>query len=194
MDDKLYYPYPGQDKHENLEYGKDLIFSFCDLNDIRKPKVTEFDKHSQYFGFYQDRSRNLFVNIKKCVKPVNTPGFRWSYTGYKCDLTPAGVMAHELGHYVDELLKHPSKKIRNLVGNESHVTSYEIGNRYEIFAEAFRLFILNPDLLKKARPKRYHFFTSYCGLQPIILNNWDTVLTHAHDKLKLAAKNFVKNK
>src|SRR5690606_20140853 len=42
----------------------------------------------------------IFVNLKKSRVPTKAPGFQWSYTGYKADVTAPGVLAHELGHYV----------------------------------------------------------------------------------------------
>ena len=104
-------------------------------------------------------------------------------------MTVAGVLAHEFGHYIDDIFKNPSKKIRKAIGSESCVTSYE-PNTFEVFAEAFRLFVLNPELLKEGRPKRYSFFESL-GLKPVLLDNWEYVLGNAHPKIISAAHSWI---
>lgn len=183
------YPYPNQNKLENLEYGKSIVRAFCDFNEIALPAFVEDNKMNANGMYYWGKPR-LRYNIKRCRTPVNNPGFAWSYTGYKSDMTVAGVVAHEFGHYIDDILKTPSKRIKKAVAGESCVTSYE-PNTYEIFAEAFRVFVLNPELLKIGRPKRYAFFEGL-GLKPVILDNWEYVLGHAHNKIINAAHSWIK--
>jgi hypothetical protein len=182
------YPYPNQNKNENVEYGVQILDQFCALNAIQMPKIKSTNSKSHY-GYYKWKSSTIWINVKKCRTPVKTPGFTWSYTGYKSDLTAAGVLAHEAGHYVDDILGRPSKKISKFVRGEAAVTSYE-PDSCEAFAESMKLFILNPDLLKIGRPKRYEFLISL-GLQPLILDSWEVVLACAHPKLIAAAKNWM---
>ena len=184
------YPGPGQNKIENSEYGKQLIVQFCQLNNLRAPEFVVNDK-LPYFGHYVHNTTKIVANIKRAKSPIKTPGFSWSYTGYKADLTAAGVWAHEFGHYVDfYLLKHISKKMKGAVKGESKVSSYE-PNAAECFAESMKLFVLNPDLLKQGRPKRYKFLTETCGLRPVITDKWEIVLGNAHEKLISAAGNWI---
>jgi hypothetical protein len=184
----IMYPYPGQDKNTNFEYGYAKIINFCDANNIKIPRIKSTNQH--VYGYYSWSSKCIHINISRCRTPVKTPGYSWSYTGYKADLTVAGVIAHETGHYVDNELKLPSRSMRKYIKGEKEVSSYE-PNLSEVFAESMKLMILNPDLLRVGRPKRYKFITETCGLQPAIFDDWQTVLQNAHPKLVNAAKKWI---
>lgn len=141
----------------------------------------------------------LFVNLKRSRPPVKNPGFAWSYTGFKADLTAPGILAHEIGHHVHHQIdkktnyKHHNyvlAKLRDLKQNEVAVSGYE-PNEFEVMAEACRLFILNPDLLKKGRPKRFEFLSGL-GLKPLHTTPWREVLRHAHPRLITAAENWIR--
>jgi hypothetical protein len=186
---QINYPNPGQKKPENLKYGRDIVVAFCKVNKVKIPKIVPTYARG-YYGLYVWGSGKLSVNEIKAKPPVTTPGFSWSYTGYKSDLTGAGIIAHECGHYIDEILKFPSKRIKKAVRGEKAVSSYE-PDRYEVFAESMKLFILNPNLLKVGRPKRYAFLCEL-GLIPLINDDWETVLAKAHPKLIAAARNWIK--
>ena len=186
----MHYPYPSQKKQENIEYGRNVVESFCALNDMPSPKIKLVSRTRDY-GYYKWGGSTVCINEKLVRVPVKTPGFSWSYTGYKADLTGAGVIAHETGHYVDCLLRLPSRDMIKSVKGESCVSAYE-PNAQETFAESMKLFILNPDLLRTGRPLRYAFLTSL-GLQPVIVDRWQDVLIHAHPKLIAAAINWIKN-
>ena len=183
------YPYPSQNKNENFNYCVEIITQFCQFNNIPFPKII-IENRLPYHGMYDGSTQNIYVNVKTAKTPVKTPGFAWSYTGYKADLTPAGILAHEFGHYVDHYLKYISKKMKLV--KESAVSSYE-PNQSERFAESMKLFILNPDLLKTGRPQRYQFLTQKCNLKPVIVDEWNIVLGNAHEKLITAAKNWIKS-
>jgi hypothetical protein len=185
----IHYPYPNQSKVENLAYGKSIVEAFCDFNEIKVPAFVEDNKLNANGMYYWGKHRLLY-NIKRCRTPINVPGFAWSYTGYKSDMTVAGVLAHEFGHYIDDIHKNPSKRIKKAIGTESCVTSYE-PNLYEIFAEAFRVFVLNPNLLQIGRPRRYNYFIEL-GLKPVVLDDWEYVLGNAHPKIISAAKSWLK--
>lgn len=136
---------------------------------------------------------NLFVNVKKSRVPVKTPGFQWSFTGFKADLTAPGILAHETGHHA-HFSKFDTRELlgalRKVASEEAQVSSYE-PNVYEVFAEAMRLFILNPNLLREGRPKRFKLITDL-GLRPLHDVDWHKVLEHAHPKLIAAAENWIK--
>jgi len=140
----------------------------------------------------------VFVNLKKSRVPVKVPGFQWSFTGYKADLTAPGVLAHETGHHVhfelDRMfgtfgraaLLERLLKVRN---SESPVSGYE-PNVYETFAESMRLFILNPNLLRVGRPERFRMLIDV-GLNPLHDRPWDEVLVNAHPRLISAASSWI---
>jgi len=141
----------------------------------------------------------LFVNLKRSRPPVKNPGFQWSYTGFKADLTAPGILAHEMGHHVHRAIldkidaKHGRimlQCIRGIAKRETAVSGYE-PNAYEIFAEAMRLFILNPKLLEEGRPLRYWFLRGL-GLKPITDVPWREVLRNAHPRLISAAESWIR--
>ena len=154
-----------------------LVSGFLTLNEIPKPKrfITEFDVDAKPpgknlwhdFGFYWQGT--VFVNVKKSRPPVKTPGFSWTYTGSKADLTAPGIIAHEHGHYVHHHLEETGGKavrvdiinaLNRLIDIEPPVSGYE-PNAYELWAEAMRLFILNPKLLEEGRPGRYKMLCDF---------------------------------
>jgi len=70
------------------------------------------------------------------------------------------------------------------------VSSYE-PNPSEAFAEAMKLFILNPDLLRAGRPLRYRFVTEVLSFRPVHDLSWREVLRHAHPKFFTAADQWI---
>lgn len=174
------YPYPNQSKLDNLEYGLETIKRFLYQNKILKPTILINYKLLSKGVFIYDQFKNhkIEINLKKCKSPVVTPGFSWSFTGYKSDVTPSGVLAHEIGHYIDYLSNWSHNK--NLPSNKK-ITSYE-PNKLESFAETMRLFILNPDLLKTKWIERYNYIIQL-GFKPSITDSWQEVLINAHEKI-----------
>jgi hypothetical protein len=190
----------------------ELINNFCEFNNIPKPKI-EIQNNSRNFGSYYMRSNKIVVNLKKSRCPVRIPGRAWSYTGYKSDLTIGGVIAHEMGHYIDYLkgrkagyrefysmsCKENAAEIIEMILSEPAITSYS-GNGPqshripETIAESMKLFILNPDLLRKGRPKAYRIMTEVYGLKPVVHKSWEEILINADVKLTNAAGNWIKQK
>jgi hypothetical protein len=123
-------------------------------------------------GLYSEG--HVFVNIQRTAFPVQNPAMRsWSWPGWKTDRTAVGVVAHEVGHYVSELVsKQYTSEERAVKRAEwldavkgKKVSGYEPVPD-EAAAESLRLFILNPDLLRKAIPARYNFICKL-GLKPL---------------------------
>jgi hypothetical protein len=140
-------------------------------------------------GWY--RRDTITVNLPRCRPPTRTPGYAWSFPGYKADMTPVGVYTHELGHHVAAELGLPSLT----TWAEPSVSGYE-PNGSEAFAEAFRLFLTNPSLLREGRPRRWSTLTESLGLEPsaLALTPWDEVLRlrGAHERFITAARNWIK--
>src|SRR5690606_2929539 len=124
--------------------------------------------------------------IKVCVEACAAPGYggrAWSWPGYVIDRTPYGVYAHELGHHVDVQLSDVrgrytgdfSRKLRAR-SMEQPITGY-CDNDGEWFAEIFRLFCTNPDLLKRLRPVTYGLITDH--VKPVVAKPWRAVLANA---------------
>ena len=198
-------PYGSQNKLENVTYGLQVINLFQKRNDLNIGNVFVIKNGISQSGFFIGKpKKNLeeyfdckgplcVINLAKCSVPVKTPGHSWSFTGYKADMTPAGVLAHEIGHYTDFLFKWISRKRewKSILKKEKKVSSYE-PNAQEAFAESMKVFILNSDLLKTGRPLRYNFIRNIVNIQPVIESPWKEVLKNAHPKIISAASNWIK--
>ena len=139
----------------------------------------------QAVGLYVNMS--VLVDVEKTRWPAYKKGRTWSFPRYKVDKTAMGVVAHETGHHVQALrVCGLHEWQRKVLDTEPAVTGYE-PTPGEAFAEAMRLFILNPDLLKVGRPKRFEYLRYVCQLKPLDLGRWNQVLEHAPDHIKQAA-------
>lgn len=114
----------------------------------------------------------------------------WSYPGYTVDRTPYGVIQHELGHHVDVI---HSTQFRAYKGNFSVNLRQETGeqpisgycpNDGEWFAEIFRVFVTNPDLLRIIRPATYERLRDQ--FIPVVTDSWESVLADAPERTKNA--------
>lgn len=178
---------------ELWQLGVTLANQVLDASTLRRP---EYRNDHAYFrrgtnnhglhGFY--RSGVIYSNPDRNLLPVRTPGYAWSFPGYKADKTPVGVVCHEVGHWLDDLFRHP----RYDWGREAAVSGYE-PNRAERFAEACRLLQTNPQLLRLGRPRRWGTLVDDLGLVPAHDLPWDEVLRArgAHDRFLAAARNWI---
>ena len=134
-------------------------------------------------GLYYDGY--VFVNVPRTAAPVQHPVMRqWSWPGWKTDRTAIGVVAHEVGHYVEHRMQLDGKLTRENHREEwfalckhERVSGYEPVPA-EAWAETLRLFILNPALLRAACPRRYTFVDG-CGLKAtprLLRKGWRKVL------------------
>ena len=189
--------------------GIKLALAFCKVNQLPAPEFMTYvelmdskkESHSIRFarkvmpdarlvgahtGLYhqsEDGDGIIFVNVGVTALPTRTPGHRrWSWPCWKTDRTAVGVVAHEMGHHVDEVLLagrlNPSRCgewLHALKGRK--VTSYEPVPS-EALAETMRLFILNPELLQLGLPQRYRFIRDVLKLKPSERRGWTTVLGH----------------
>jgi hypothetical protein len=140
-------------------------------------------------GLYSER--HIFVNVPVTAWPVQKPQARsWSWPGWKTDRTAMGVVAHELGHYLEDWLQRKDRMTKtdgadwqDIIANKNkqyrsrkkQVSGYEPVPS-EAWAESCRLFILNPDLLQKAIPERYKFISKF--LKPSETRHWFNVLNN----------------
>lgn len=196
--------------------GKDVLFAegldrslkWLEDHNLRKPHHIFTNKEDAnrfrrdfirdgWFGAHivEESVSAIVVNIKKCRVATRVPGWSWSYPGYKADLTPYGVICHEFGHHVDHVLggvrgMSKRKAWKEVIEHEDSVSSYE-PNHCEAFAEAFRLFLTNPGMLKAARPERWEYFTETLGFSPPHASSWKTVLKHAHPRIISAAERWI---
>lgn len=148
-------------KDQLLASGTALVTRFCEANDLEMPVVRSYASHEWRFSacaYY--RPVAIHIALSNCAHPGRA-GASWSWPGYVIDRTPHGVMAHELGHHVDHVLSG----VKGAYGGdfsvglraktrEDKITNY-CPNDWEWFAEIFRLFVTNPDLLQALRPNTY---------------------------------------
>jgi hypothetical protein len=165
----------------NQTLTKEQLFSLCKthcdnfLNANKIPIVPVYNQYTQYRGFYMPGKRPyIVVNVNNTLTPRYNPTPRnQSFPNHKTDSTPIGVLAHEVGHSVDWYLRTKgiqlAKDFRKLMRIEPQVTSYDT-IAIERVAEAMRLFILNPELLRLGRPRAYDILIAH--LKPTVTNNW----------------------
>ena len=150
------------------ELGKWLVREFCDLNDLTTPEmdVIPLDHWSVGACAYY-RHNTIRLCLPCCGRPCTEAQSRnWSWPGSVTDREPYGVFAHELGHHVDMLSgtqrgaywsDYSSWMLKT--SGEKPLTSYAATNPAEWFAEAFRLFATNPELLSLVRPRTHALIT-----------------------------------
>lgn len=165
-------------KHELFECGLDIMNIMCLRNNIVRPRVKTYDAKEWQFGricaYY--RKDVIHICLARCAA-IGVAGRAWSFPGYVVDRTPYGVIQHELGHHIDwnhGTIKRAywsdySTDIREETG-EQKITTY-CPNDAEWFAEIFRLFVTNPDLLKRMRPKTFARLISD-GHKPVFNDTW----------------------
>jgi len=182
-------------KQELLTRGEALMSLFCGLNGLEVPPVFVRSRAEWPFGaraYY--RPTKIEICLEACAH-VGTAGRSWSFPGYSVDRTPFGVIAHELGHHADVT---KSSRSRGYLGDysvrvraesgEERLTSY-CPNDGEWFAEMFRLFVTNPNLLKAIRPRTHALLAR--DFQPVVKGFWEEVLSDAPDRTLMACRRKV---
>jgi hypothetical protein len=163
--------------------GMDLVAKFCALNGVPRPTVEVVGQNEWHVGscaYY--RSSQIHICLEECGYSCGDANSRnWTWPGSTVDREPMGVMCHELGHHVDRLTDKQkgsydseySGQVKKESG-EPGLTSYADSNDWEWFAEAFRLFLTNPDLLAMVRPKTHALI---CNLwKPVVTLDWRQAL------------------
>jgi hypothetical protein len=179
-------------KLELLQRGAHLVQVFCARNSLPAPHVNDVATPGWSFGvcaYY--RPTTIQICVPKCAA-IGVAGPAWSFPGYTVDRTPYGVLQHELGHHVDVLKGNRkgaywsdfSAVVRGLSG-EKQITSY-CPNDAEWFAEMFRVFVTNPDLLRLVRPRTYSQLLR-AGLKPVFEDTWRDRLAGAPERTVTAA-------
>lgn len=173
-----------------LDRGKDLMARFCAANDLPAPAMVEADPKRWAFGVCAYYRRDVItISVQHCAA-IGYAGMQWSFPGHSVDRTPYGVVQHELGHHVDLLSSTRrgayfgdfSIAMRERAG-ELPLTSY-CPNDAEWFAEMFRLFVTNPDLLAKLRPRTHAEMVE--RWKPVFEDTWRERLAGAPDRTILS--------
>lgn len=174
-------------REELVERGIELARRFCIQNAVPVPTIQVLESDSDRrrarmpsgsCGLYT--RGQIYVDVRACAW-IGTGGPAWSYPGYVIDRTPFGVIQHELGHYVDDVVSERmtgilySNEVRR-GSREERLTNYA-PNDQEWFAEMFRLFVTNPALLKKLRPRTWALLDQ--RWRPVERRSWSLVLKNA---------------
>lgn len=179
-------------KQDMFIHGMDLQLRFGKLNNFPLPLIKEHSVNRKWMfrecAYY--RAGVITISLNACAA-VGRAGPAWSYPGYTVDRTPYGVLAHELGHHVDytkstvkgRYYGDYSVKMRAETG-EAKLTNY-CPNDAEWFAEIFRLFVTNPELLRYLRPKTYAALRK--DFEPPEKRSWAQVLVGAPQRTIAAA-------
>lgn len=180
-------------KEELFLAGIVLTKTFCTENSIPAPdikRLTVEDRayHLATCGYY--RPYTISIMVEKCACR-GLGGASWSCPGYAVDRTPYGVLQHELGHHVDTIrtgevtthdlmdklfsrqifLQSKEEPLTKYLGTDKRAATFFM----EWFAENFRLYVTNPDLSLKLRPKFY--MAVFCaGIYPVVQGGWEEVL------------------
>jgi hypothetical protein len=192
-------PHWPRNKRALYEMGRLLACTFCEMNHVPAPQFRLVEKKDWPFepcAYYRPATPaveqwtarlgaghgpGVNLCLDKCASPCDElPGRQWSWPASTTDREPYGVVAHELGHHCDWLTGHNKgsygSEYSSAVMKESGeppVTSYA-PNPWEWFAEIFRLFVTNPDLLRLIRPRAYNILTQ--RWKPCIISDWRTAL------------------
>lgn len=186
------------DKRSNFDECLSELNVYAQRIPIEMPRITVGSFREAYNtwsgrGMYFTNERRINVDLKRCKTATKTPGFAWSYTGYKADMTPAGVLAHEFGHHYDHvrsIVKKHRRTIGELHDAEGCVSSY-CPNPSEWFAETFRLFFLNHDLLMRAKPRTFGFMRDELQLPSPRDEEWRDIMVNAHPRFITACERFI---
>lgn len=199
--------------------GRDVSFAWLALNRLPPPDRVYFDRESanqahreadryskgmlrpEWLGVYQRRWEGGWSAIAidvagaPLMRRVKCPtGNFWQAPGSYDDFTPFGTMCHEVGHHVDYTL-HPKgystkNKFEEVVLHEEDISRIE-HSATEAFAEAIRLFIANPCLLRDGRPERYEYLTKKVGLKPLHEAPWRVVLSKSGKRIQSAVEAWI---
>lgn len=169
-----------------FERGVERMLAFCAANDVRPPRVEISEEPTQFATCAYYRDGVIRIWPAACAH-VGRSGRAWSYPGHTIDRTPFGVVQHELGHHVDEAEgNRPGAGLWRLIENGEKPISGYAPNPNEWFAEMFRLYVTNPDLLRLLRPKTYVALA--CRFRPVETRSWDVVLAGAARQLAVLRK------
>lgn len=175
-----------RDRNQLFVDGEVLIGRWCHLNGVPQVRV-ERTREPESFGvcaYYRDGV--IYISVEACAR-IGTAGRAWSYPGYVVDRTPYGVLAHELGHHVEGAHGAAGGLVARLWRQETGerpLTGY-CPNDNEWFAEIFRVFITNPDLLRQLRPATFVRLRERWPT-PVETRAWDVVLAGAGRQLGAA--------
>lgn len=180
----------GLDKVQLSEIAERLVRAFLTKNGSAHPTINlKADVKAESRGWFmapwapRDQP-TVTVYVRQDAHASKGAPMAWSFPGYVADATAVGVLAHEVGHYLDwswvsrgcfdpkwRKNKHymrasASKEWRALLRAQKKPMSGYEPDAAEALAETLRLFQTNPRLLQAVREDRFDFVTDFMGLVP----------------------------
>ena len=180
----------GNEKRGLLFDGQVRIGNWCFLNGVVQPRVEETDEPKRFGHCAYYRDGVIYIAVDACAA-IGRAGRQWSYPGYVVDRTPYGVLAHELGHHVDKAHGSAGGLVASAWRKETDeepLTGY-CPNDNEWFAEIFRLFVTNPELLRVLRPRTCALLRQRWPRKSVLVS-WEQVLEGSSRHIS-AARNKV---
>lgn len=162
---------------------KDVAAEWCTTNNLPVPAISTTPHRDWGFpdpGYY--RNGKIVMCLAKCANAANRRS-KYAWPGAIVDGSPLGVIAHELGHHVDHVRSAGytgarfSEILRHSVGEAPLRAWAQTYDNW--FAEATRLFITNPALLRLVRPRTFAELSR--RFKPTEVRPWDVVLERAPD-------------
>lgn len=186
----------GSERLALFRCGLDHIRAFCAANALECPDVRLLDiaewPFPQTCAYY--RPHYIAICVERCAHP-GYGGRAWSWPGYAVDRTPYGVLAHELGHAVDVHLSQTTDRYRGDFSADLRRTSGApaltgyASDDGEWFAEWFRLYVTNPDLVRALAPALWAQLQA--PWRPVETRPWQEVLATAPERTRRAAENRI---
>ncbi len=194
----------------SAEIGKSLAYSWLALNRFPEPDQLYLNRESAgsflehaWLGVHSSKKgvSRIAVAVEDCDFSCrfDTPqGMLIQAPGSFEDHSALGVLCHEVGHHVDYLLnpraysRSKASGFTAVTDDEEEVSRGEF-NVHESFAEAIRLFITNPDLLRQGRPERWEHLTAKLRLKPLHSEHWGVVLQKAPQYVQRAVRAWLED-
>jgi Mlc titration factor MtfA (ptsG expression regulator) len=172
-----------------FQRGLDWVNRWCVAHGVTVPHVVQSPEPEQYGTCAYYRDGRILISVRACA--IVGAGLRraWSYPGYTVDRTPFGVLCHELAHHVDGAHGAAGGRFGRAwmaETGEKPITSYA-PNPNEWFAEMFRVYLGNPDLLAQLRPATFARLAAEWPTR-IETRSWRAVLAGSHRHLAVAEK------
>jgi hypothetical protein len=175
-------PLPGTGLGTLMERGRRRMVLFCRINRIIVPSLQPVPEAEWLFSacaYY--RPQYIRICLPLCGRVCSEHETRnWTYPGSTTDREPYGVVLHELGHHADWTAGTKKGSYFSDYGEdvcarsrEEPISGYH-PNEAEWFAEMFRVFVSNPDLLRLIRPRTYRILTE--RWKTVTENDWRTEL------------------
>jgi hypothetical protein len=132
-----------------LKKAIDVVEDFCKANGKNRLPINITAINNTYCSGVYDVMHN---ELKVYIDPSMEDKWKGDYEMTSDDGSPYSVLLHEYGHWVH----NKWLGLENVPEGENLLSLHDVKNDVcERFAETFRVFVDNPDVLKEQNPTRY---------------------------------------